>query len=81
METFTNPVRTYRACALVYAEDVARGGTDYMEHCIKHLAREMLPAVVDNMVIRTEFDPRLNQYRMDGTLRCVHPVNVSDRFY
>lgn len=81
LETFTNPVKVYRACALVNREEVMRFGNEYMEHCIRHLANEMLPAIVDNMEIRTDYDPALMQYRMDGTLRCVHPVNVSDRFY
>ena len=61
METFTNPVKAYRACAVVNREEVMRFGNDYME-------------------IRTDYDPALMQYRMEGTLRCVHPVNVSDRF-
>lgn len=79
VERFTNPVKTYRASLLVNREGVERLGADYMRYCLDRLAHEMLPALMDGMLIRSEFEPEYNQFRIDGTLRYVVPERVPDR--
>lgn len=73
-ETYTNPVREFKACAVVPDEYLAKGGEEIMEIAIHELAKKMLPAVVQGMQIRTKHDPFLMSQRIDGRIRIVIPV-------
>lgn len=76
IETFTNPVKEYKACVIVPNEVLFRGGEEYMKAAIHQLAAEMMPAVVEGMQIRTEAnDPMRCEQKITGRIRIVIPKN------
>lgn len=73
IESFQNPVREYSACVFVDDDAINNYGEVCMEHAIKKLCEEMLPAVMYGMKIKTERDLKMNKTRVDGSLRIVMP--------
>lgn len=75
IETYTNPVKEFKACMLVN-EFGLRYGKEYMRYCIEQLANQMLPAVVEGMAIRTAYNDRTGQQKIEGRIRIVIPEHT-----
>ena len=76
METFRNPVKEFTACMLIDKYDAVIGGEDYMKFAVEHLARELLPAVMEGMSIRTMPEPSLCGAKLYGRVRVVIPKDI-----
>ena len=73
IETFHNPIKEYKACVLVNDCDINIGGDAYMKFALQELCKEMMPAVMEGMRIRTCQDPAKLQTQIVGSLRIVVP--------
>lgn len=81
IETYTNPVNTFRACASIDPHDVKRFGPEYCsKHAIDILSSKLSEVLSQNMVIDSEVDLNSGMYRVQGTVKVVRPVNGSEHW-
>lgn len=74
IDTFTNPVHTFKACVAVpnemMREDFGR------ELAINSLVSELSNVIPSHMLVASEYDYEHHITRLSGTIKIVHPVNV-----
>lgn len=78
IETFRNPVKVFSASLLV--EDDLMRRKDGAEYAVKMLANELAKSIPSVMEVRSEYDPIRMATKMQGIIKVVQPVNVSNRF-
>lgn len=79
IETYMNPVKTFTAEVLVNGEYIHAIGAERMsEFALKTLTRKLSDCLASSMVVESEHDYTLNQYRVRGTIKLVQPVNHAE---
>lgn len=76
IETFTNPIRVYKAQTAMHSDVVRSNPKMASEYAVKELARNLADAIAENMEVETEYDPRLMMHRMTAKVRIVEPKYV-----
>lgn len=73
VETYHNPIRTYKALQEIPQEFMQIDPEKASQHTVKMLARNLADAIAECMDLSTEYDPRRCVQRVTARIRIVEP--------
>ncbi len=77
IETFRNPVRTFRACVSISDNDVTKSPDLMSEVALRQLKTKLSEAIASNMVVDVVHDINYMTQKVYGTIKIVEPVESS----
>lgn len=82
IETFTNPVDTYKGRVIISRQTLKQmGETVASEYVINTLTRELSKAIASNMVIELRNDIGLDAQIFDRTIKVIRPERIDSGWY
>ena len=74
LETYTNPVDTFRAEVQYTNEELEITPLEIIsEYALKSLANKLSESIYNNMVVQHEYDPLTREHRVRGTIKIIKP--------
>lgn len=82
IETFTSPVKTIRARMSINDEQLyyAKDLEDFMEFCVRDLARQVAEQMYDTLKIKVSAEPQFCIHTLDAEARVIVPVMTKERW-
>ena len=74
IETYTNPVDTFRA-AVQYTDEESKivPFETVSEHAMRSLVGKLSECIANNMVVQREYDPLTREHYVRGTIKMIRP--------